>query len=263
MRVNTDKRKEYWERDYLKYWEDRVASDSKNVLTKKDTSPPDLSIFLKYYHLARRSLDKKPKKILDVGIGFGRFVPVYKEDFDNNIWGTDISENMIRECKRLYPEIKGHLIVSPAESQPFPPNSFPFIVCWAVFDATYQNQALWEFQRLLKKGGVVMLTGKNSQYLLLDSKALTAERRARKKGHPNYFTKVSFLEKNIYKFGFQIEKLFRFRKRGDFSKNCPAKKRVSRFYEYVMILKKIKTMRKKPPFIIADKVSETFKKRYG
>jgi ubiquinone/menaquinone biosynthesis C-methylase UbiE len=190
MKKSTDKRKKYWENQYLEYWQDRVSKNSKSSLLRTDIRPAGLSVFNHYYNLAISYLDDKPPKIIDVGIGFGRFVSIYKRDFGNNIWGTDISEKMVNECKRLHPEIRQHLLTVPAECQPFLANFFSFIVCWAVFDATYQEKALWEFQRLLEPRGILLLTGKNTKYLSSDLKAIVAEKKAREKGHPNYFTRV-------------------------------------------------------------------------
>lgn len=264
MRNRKYKGKNYWDRNYVEYWKERTRLDSKDKLLKNDFTPPDIMLFKKYYQKSLGLFRERPRRILDVGIGHGRFIPVYKGNFINNIWGTDISTEAINECKRINSDIKNNLKVGPAEKQPFPLHYFDLIICWAVFDATYQEKTLWEFQRLLRIGGVAMITGKNTNYIASDKKAIDAEIGARKKGHPNYFTDVSTLEKNIGQFGFAILKLFKFAKRGDFSKNKVAKEKVKTFYEYVMIIKKVKNVRrKKLNWRIAEKVSFTYSNQHA
>ena len=69
----------------------------------------------------------------------------------------------------------------------------------------YQTEALIEINRICKKGARVLITGKNDNYCDNDKLAMEAEIGARKKGHPNYFTDVRKLLKNINKFGFRID----------------------------------------------------------
>ncbi|MFA5932997.1 MAG: class I SAM-dependent methyltransferase [Microgenomates group bacterium] len=252
-----DKRIKYWEKNYVEYWKDRVSDNSKNNLAKKDVLPPDLKIFKKYYKKALSYINKNSPTILDIGIGFGRFAPLYKENFESNIWGSDISQGMVDECKKNYPEISKQIKTAPAETQPFKDASMDLIICWATFDATFQDKTLWEFQRLLKIGGLALITGKNDKYLATDKKALTAEINARKKGHPNYFTDINFLEQHIKDFGFEIVKLFKFKRRGDFANDLSTNESSRKFYEYILILRK--TAQGKNKHKIASKFSKVYK----
>lgn len=238
-----DKRVKYWESNYVNYWQDRVSDHSQNKLAKKDVVPPDVKIFKKYYKISLKYLNKDSNQVLDVGIGFGRFVSLYKERFINNIWGSDISQGMVDECKKNYPEISKQIKTAPAETQPFKDSSMDLLICWATFDATYQEQSLLEFQRLLKDGGIALISGKNDNYMKNDNKAMAAEIGARKKKHPNYFTDVNFLEKHIFDFGFELKRIFKFKRRGDFAQDLCALGRPKKFYEYVVVLKKNKNVR--------------------
>ncbi|MDD2822976.1 MAG: class I SAM-dependent methyltransferase [Candidatus Daviesbacteria bacterium] len=263
MTKKIDERIAYWENNYVSYWKDRVSSASENKLVKKDILPPDIKIFRKYYKKALTYLRNDSSRMLDVGIGFGRSVPLYQDYFKNNIWGSDISQGMIEECKKSYPHIANQVVAASAEKQPFKNNFVDLIVCWATFDATYQEKVLWEFQRLLDINGVVLVTGKNNNYCLNDKKALAAEIGARNKNHPNYFTDIKILRENIEDFGFVIKELICFKRRGDFAKDNYSKKDSQKFYEYVLILQKIKdTEEKNLKFKIADEFSQSFKNKY-
>ena len=70
-----------------------------------------------------------------------------------------------------------------------------------VFDCTYQNEALSEFFRVLVPGGRMYLTGKNDKYCRDDYLAFAAEKGARAKGHPNYFTDVKRMREVIADYG--------------------------------------------------------------
>lgn len=257
-----DKRKKYWEQSYVKYWKDRVSVSSTNLLATKDTVPPDEAVFSKYYSRALCYLDKKPTILLDIGIGFGRFVPLYKKVFGKNIWGSDISKSMIQECIKNFPSISEHMVVAPAEKQPLMSNFFDFIVCWAAFDATYQDKTLWEFQRLLKIGGLALISGKNANYYKNDKKALIAEINARKKGHPNFFTDIKTLIPHLNELGFKLLNLYCYKRRGDAVKDLSFKGLKNKFYEYILIIQKDKNVKKRRlSFIIADKFSQTFRNK--
>lgn len=260
--MKIDKRKEYWDNNYFGYWKDRVNILSSNPLSKTDIHPPDINIFKKYYRKTLNFLSGISGGILDVGVGFGRFIPVYKVSFGSKIWGVDISEQMTKEAQKSYPYLRKKLLVASAEALPFPKNIFSLLICWEVFDATFQEQALWEFQRVLKLGGVALVTGKNTNYLQSDIKAYIAEVNARKKNHPNFFTDTKLLIKKIDDFGFKVEKFYPFRKRGDLSDNNPASLNNKCFYQYVLIIKKIRDVfRCNLNYKIAHKYSRAYRRK--
>ncbi|MDD5145718.1 MAG: class I SAM-dependent methyltransferase [Candidatus Pacebacteria bacterium] len=246
-------RKEYWENNYLKYWQERTRG--KKEIIKNDASPADEKIFNFYF----KKLNPKPgEKLLDLGCGFGRFFPIFKKK-KVKIFGIDISESMIKKAKKDYEKICEELVVSEAEKLPFQSNYFDKIVCWAIFDALFQDKALREINRVLKKGGMALITGKNDNFRDDDQKARIAEINARKKGHPNYFTDFKKLIENLDKFGFKIQGEHYFEKRGYFSKNKYSKKIPGFFYEYLIFLKK-EGNPKNFYVKISDKFSKTFKR---
>ena len=241
--IAEEERRKYWE-NYFDYWKDRVKKESKNILSRTDVKTPDVSLFGKYYKKAKRHVTTPKAKVLEIGVGFGRLLPTFSKDFAQNIWGIDISQKMINECRKLFPKIKANLQVSPAEEINMESSQFSFIVCWGVFDATYQNQTLMEISRLLDIGGVALISGKNINYFVSDEKSIEAEIGARRKGHPNYFTDTGLLKKYISRFGLAISEFYRFKERGDISADKVLKNGSSKFYEYIIILKKVKDAKK-------------------
>jgi len=70
-------------------------------------SEKDVNI-LKYYltELEKSGVHLKDKKILDIGCATGNSVEILKKN--NRIYGVDISNHAIDECKRRFPKIKDH-----------------------------------------------------------------------------------------------------------------------------------------------------------
>ncbi len=93
---------------------------------------------------------------LDIGTGTG-VLPFNLYNYGGNITGVDISESQIEVANALAIE-KGsknvHFLVSPAETLPFPDNSFDSITaaqCFWYFD---RESVTKEIKRVLKPGGV-------------------------------------------------------------------------------------------------------------
>lgn len=260
--MSKDHRKQYWENNYLKYWQERTDQQKEDQVSVKDIKPPDQIVFEKFYQIALKSLNVKNGPILDIGVGFGRFIQVFRKRFKDDIWGTDISESMTTSAKESFPELKKKLFTADAEEQPFKDQKFAFINCWAVFDATYQDKVLFEIQRLLQVGGVAIITGKNTNYYQTDKKAYVAEVNARKKGHPNFFTKVDFLVQHIDDFGLEVVGLYKFKRRGDWSKEMFGPADAKKFYEYILIVRKVKHLtQSKSGYKISEKYSQVFQQK--
>ena len=124
------------------------------------------------------------------------------------------------------------------ESTRFQAGRFTRVICFGVLDALYQKEALIEMNRILASRGRVLITGKNDLYFDDDEKALVAQRNARAKGHPSYFTDVPALLQNIHRFGFTVVARRFFPRRGDTSLNRFTGEKPERFYEYALILEK-------------------------
>jgi ubiquinone/menaquinone biosynthesis C-methylase UbiE len=155
--------------------------------------PPNEEIF--EFYLEKMGI-RPGDKVLDIGCGFGRFFPIlFKRKCE--IYGIDISTAAIEQAKKEYANLCNTLKVAKAEHLPFKGNFFDKIICWAVFDALLQREALLEINRVLKVGGIALITGKNDNYHDDDNKALIAEINARKKRSSKLFYRFNSFVKKI------------------------------------------------------------------
>ena len=176
-------RKEYWNEEYTKYWKKLTdEANDKNgdkthieKVTKGDYKTVGEQQAIEYF--SKLDYDKK-EKLLDYGCGFGRFFEYFSSK--SEYYGIDISESMISECVKRYSDSKDRFIVAEGEELPFENNFFDKIICYGVFDACYQEQALKEMLRVLKLNGKILLSGKNTLYYCDDEQAYIAEEAARK-----------------------------------------------------------------------------------
>ena len=226
-------RKEYWNEQYMQYWKARTSAEGKRM-AKKDCVPADVSVFDSY--LKRLGL-KTGETVLEVGAGFGRLIPSILK-YGVKLSCIDISPQMIRNIIAEWGDKLEDVNAVEAENLPYEHESFDYVICWAVFDACYQSQALHSMARVLKTGGKLMLTGKNDNYCDDDEPAFVAEVNARAKGHPNYFTNLIKLNSEISQAGLKVKNIFYFERRGDLSENKYFIEKPECFYEYVLISEK-------------------------
>ena len=93
-------------------------------------------------------------KLLDIGIGPGLALKKFESMCE--IYGIDVSEDMIREAKRNLPY--AHLKVASVEEIPFPDDYFDLVV--SILSAHHWQEpakAIREIKRVLKKGGKAIL----------------------------------------------------------------------------------------------------------
>lgn len=218
---------------YVKYW-NNIQQDSISNEIRKIEVPSD-EIASHYISLLKI---KKTHRILDLGCSFGRLYPVISA-YSKNIYGVDVNLDAINEAKKFNYIA---LVKGSAEATNFATEYFNTIICWAVYDVVDQNASLIEENRILIKGGQLLITGKNIKYIKEDNNAFIAERNAKLKSFPNHFTDVYTLIDNINLLGFKVIHAFGFRERGHLAKNIffsiDMKNRTD-FYEYVLILEKI------------------------
>lgn len=249
----TDKRSNYWNKNYLNYWKSRVheSGKGKSKIIKDDPNTEDIEVYKKVFNQSKILNGN----IIDVGCAWGRMFRLYQNlNKKIKIYGVDISKEMISEAKKN--KVKANLKVSPAEKIPFKKDMFDNVMCLAMFDATFQEKTIKELFRVTKPKGKIFLTGKNNNYYKTDKPALLAEINARKKKHPNFFTDVNKLIKIISKSS-NIIKSYYFLRRGDFGKFKYKKLKPKKFYEFLFILEKRKNLGKIYKF--SHKFSETYK----
>ena len=257
--IEDAERKKYWNEDYVSYWKARVKEANVSTTQNSDMVAGDVKTSTdKLYFNAIDFLNiSKHDHVLEVGCGFGRSLPLLCQRA-SLVTAVDISEQMIAEARQACQEKNVRFYVSPSEKLPLLDESCDVVVCYAAFDAMYQTGALIEMNRVCKKGARILLTGKNDNYHADDEAAIAAEAGARAKKHPNYFTDVEKLVKNIDIFGFKIDVQKYFLKRGDFTLGLSSDEMPERFYEYMFILSKVSNGSVSEDFIISKKISKTF-----
>lgn len=225
---------ESFNKDYTNYWKEAVnKSIDGTVIADKS--------------IAKTFLDKinisKDLISLDLGCSFGRMYDLL-DLYSSEVHGVDIDKYAIKEAKKYnYKSLQ----VSSSTSINHSNNSFQLIFCWAVFEILDHVKTLVEMNRLLSIGGHVLLTAKNDYYDNDDLLAFNAEKNAFLKEFPNSFINLPLMIKNIQFFGFTIENLFIFKKRGDLGLgNYIEIDNIDSFeikgYEFLLVLKKIKNI---------------------
>src|ERR1700757_1419241 len=99
-------------------------------------------------------------RVLEVGVGTGISLPQYGPHL--RIFGTDISEAMLKKAKRRVDELRlknvEGLAVMDAEKLEFPDNSFDVVMAQYVVTAVPNPEAaLHEFARVLRPGGELII----------------------------------------------------------------------------------------------------------
>ena len=223
----------FFDKTYLEYW-NNIQKDSSSSEVRKIEVPSDeiVSAYIAFLKIRRQDV------ILDLGCSYGRLYPALSV-YSRNIHGVDVDLDAINEAKKCK---YVSLVKGKAEETNFASDFFDTIVCWAVYDCVNQNEALIEANRILKVGGKLLITGKNTNYRIDDNSAFIAERNAKLKSFPNHFTDVYKLINNMNLFGFKLIYAFGFEERGDLARNISFKidsKYTMEFYEYVLIMEKV------------------------
>jgi phosphatidylethanolamine/phosphatidyl-N-methylethanolamine N-methyltransferase len=117
-------------------------------------------VFSKGRKAAISATNKIGGRVLEVGVGTGISLPQYGSHL--RIFGTDISEAMLRKAKRRVDELRlknvEGLAVMDAEQLEFPDNSFDVVMAQYVVTAVPNPEAaLHEFARVLRPGGELII----------------------------------------------------------------------------------------------------------
>jgi phosphatidylethanolamine/phosphatidyl-N-methylethanolamine N-methyltransferase len=122
-------------------------------------------VFSKGRRAAIIATNKIGGRVLEVGIGTGISLPQYAPHV--RIFGTDISEAMLRKAKARVAELRlknvEGLAVMDAEKLEFPDNSFDVVMAQYVVTAVPNPEAaLDEFARVLRPGGEMIILSRVS-----------------------------------------------------------------------------------------------------
>src|SRR6201994_1215207 len=117
-------------------------------------------VFSKGRDAAIEATNKIGGRVLEVGVGTGISLPLYGSNV--RIFGTDISEEMLKKAKRRVAEgnlknVEG-LAVMDAEKLEFPDTSFDVVMAqYLVTAVPNPEKALDEFARVLRPGGELII----------------------------------------------------------------------------------------------------------
>ena len=117
-------------------------------------------VFSKGRDAAIQATNKIGGKVLEVGVGTGISLPLYGTHL--RIFGTDISEAMLKKAKRRVADLRlkniEGLAVMDAEKLEFPDNAFDVVMAQYVVTAVPNPEAaLDEFARVLRVGGELII----------------------------------------------------------------------------------------------------------
>lgn len=217
--------------EYTRYWSSAV---NKSVDGTIIAGANEAKYFLQYMGI------KRVGRALDLGCSFGRMHEALAAYCDR-IYGVDPDAYAVGKASlKPYIEVRQ----GTAENAGFENDFFDAVFCWAVFDVVDHKRGLAEINRVLRNDGKLLLTGKNDNYFPDDILAYRAEKNAFLKGFPNKFTDLSAVFGSLNNFGFELDKLFIFPRRGDFGLlNFVEQKGDSgvshRGYEYLILCHKI------------------------
>jgi phosphatidylethanolamine/phosphatidyl-N-methylethanolamine N-methyltransferase len=122
-------------------------------------------VFSKGRKAAIQATNKIGGRVLEVGVGTGISLPQYASHL--RIFGTDISEAMLRKAKHRVDDLRlknvEGLAVMDAEKLEFPDNSFDVVMAQYVVTAVPNPEAaLDEFARVLRPGGELIILSRVS-----------------------------------------------------------------------------------------------------
>jgi len=108
--------------------------------------------------IIKLNLGDTQDSLLDVGCGNG-LVLSHLKHYVRQIYGTDLSGNMINEAKHLIPE--GKFYNKDAENLDFEDGLFDRVLCYSIFhyfpSLDYALNSLEEMVRVCKKGGILLI----------------------------------------------------------------------------------------------------------
>ena len=113
------------------------------------------------HRMLLEEIDNSHERILDVGCGTGIFAAKALQHFpDAQVWGMDLSDGMLRQCRARCEAAEGrlHLVQGDSQRLPFADDSFDVITCTHSFHHyPKQQKAVSEMHRVLRPGGKLLI----------------------------------------------------------------------------------------------------------
>ncbi|MFH7902994.1 MAG: class I SAM-dependent methyltransferase [Candidatus Aenigmatarchaeota archaeon] len=117
---------------------------------------------INYY---KDTLKENYKLVLDIPCGNGRLIP-YLRSFGYDVYGVDISEELINECKKKYPDLSNKLFIGDMRNFCFS-KKFDVLLNWyssfGYFDEEDNLKTMKNFNKLLRTGGILILEDVNPE----------------------------------------------------------------------------------------------------
>jgi 2-polyprenyl-3-methyl-5-hydroxy-6-metoxy-1,4-benzoquinol methylase len=134
---------------------DRISDVWGSKINNSETNKRIKVIFDIFLH----KNELKNKKFLEVGCGLGYFSNKASK-LGAKVTGIDIGPNLVKINKKLTPS--GTFIVSSASNLPFKDETFDVVLSTEVIEhVDNQKRAIKEISRVLKKGGILVITTPN------------------------------------------------------------------------------------------------------
>ncbi len=110
--------------------------------------------------LLRSTTDSEIKKVADIPCGWGRHDGTFREG-GLDVYGVDIESDFIAKAQRRYPEFQDRYVVADMRRTGLEPGSFDAVLnlftSFGYFDYNGNMQTLHEFNRLLRRGGFLIM----------------------------------------------------------------------------------------------------------
>lgn len=102
-------------------------------------------------------------KLLDLGCGDGRLVPLWQAITGADAHGLELSPQAVETAQNMFPSV--HYKQGDATAAGYESNSFDIIICQEVLEhIEQQDQLIAEAARIMKTGGTLILTTPNKYY---------------------------------------------------------------------------------------------------
>ena len=108
------------------------------------------------------------RRLLDFGCGWGRVLRLFMKDIEPaNLFGTDSTSRFLGQARRCNPALT-FLPCDPVPPTVLADGTLDYVISWSVFshlDEFYATRWVEEFHRLLKPGGLVLMTTQSRRFI--------------------------------------------------------------------------------------------------